>query len=127
MRDLVIAMQFGSSAAADAFFVAFRIPNVQRRLLAEGAVTAAFIPVFSEVLNTKGEKEAWSLTGNLLNIFSFLLLAFSCAIIVLAPILIMVFAPGFIKDPEKFNLTVQLTRLMAPYLFFIGLAAFCMG
>jgi putative peptidoglycan lipid II flippase len=126
-RDVVIAMAFGSSAAADAFFVAFRIPNMQRKILGEGAVSAAFIPVFSDVLNTRGEKSAWELTANLLNIVFILLVMMSLAIALFAPAIITVFAPGFMDDPEKFGLTVELTRWMAAYLLFIGLAAFCMG
>ncbi|HIE42724.1 MAG TPA: murein biosynthesis integral membrane protein MurJ, partial [Nitrospinaceae bacterium] len=65
LRDMVIAMAFGSSSAADAFFVAFRIPNMQRRILGEGAVSAAFIPVFAETLAKKGENAAWKMTANL--------------------------------------------------------------
>jgi putative peptidoglycan lipid II flippase len=127
VRDLVIAMQFGSSAAADAFFVAFRLPNMQRKILGEGAVSAAFIPVFSDILNTKGEKSAWEMTANLLNILFALLVTVTLAMIVFSPAVVTVFAPGFLDDPEKFALTVELTRWMAPYLIFIGLAAFCMG
>lgn len=127
LRDLVIAMQFGSSAAADAFFVAFRLPNMQRKILGEGAVSAAFIPVFSDILNKKGDKSAWEMTANLLNILFALLVTVTLAMIVFSPAVVTVFAPGFLDDPEKFALTVELTRWMAPYLIFIGLAAFCMG
>lgn len=127
LRDMVIAMAFGSSASADAFFVAFRIPNMQRRILGEGAVTAAFIPVFTETLTQKGESAAWKLTANLFNILLVILSAVSLLILVFSPAVITVFAPGFLDEPGKFELTVKLTRWMAPYLFFIGLAAFCMG
>ncbi|MBC8287364.1 MAG: murein biosynthesis integral membrane protein MurJ [Nitrospinae bacterium] len=127
LRDMVIAMAFGSSASADAFFVAFRIPNMQRRILGEGAVTAAFIPVFSETLTLKGEAAAWKLTTNLFNILFIILSAASLLILVFSPAVITVFAPGFLDEPGKFELTVKLTRWMSPYLFFIGLAAFCMG
>ncbi|MCH8157407.1 MAG: murein biosynthesis integral membrane protein MurJ [Nitrospinae bacterium] len=127
IRDLVIAMQFGASSAADAFFVAFRIPNVQRRILAEGAVTAAFIPVFSELRNDRGDKEAWAMTGNLFNILLAVLVTTTLALAVFAPFVITVFAPGFLDEPDKFDLAVLLTRWMAPYLLFIGLAVFCMG
>lgn len=127
MRDMVIATLFGSSASADAFFVAFRIPNVQRRLLAEGAVSAAFIPVFSEYFNQQGERRAWILASNLLNILLFFLTIATVLLAVFAPAVITVFAPGFISQPEKFDLTVKLTRFMAPYLMFIGISAFCMG
>ena len=127
LRDLVIAMQFGATAAADAFFVAFRIPNVQRKILGEGAVTAAFIPVFSEIRNRKGEQEAWKMTANLLNILLTVLVTSSLALAIFAPFVIMIFAPGFIAAPDKFEQTVLLTHWMAPYLIFIGLAVFCMG
>ena len=127
LRDLVIAMQFGASTVADAFFVAFRIPNVQRKILSEGAVTAAFIPVYSEILNNKGEKEAWNVTSNLFNIFFTVLTTSSLALFIFAPLIVMIFAPGFIDIPDKLSLTVKLTQWMAPYLIFIGLAVFCMG
>lgn len=127
LRDMVIAMAFGSSSAADAFFVAFRIPNMQRRILGEGAVTAAFIPVFTETLTQKGESAAWKLTSNLFNILFIILSAVSLLIFIFSPAVITVFAPGFLDEPDKFELTVKLTRWMAPFLFFIGLAAFCMG
>ncbi|MBT3510387.1 MAG: murein biosynthesis integral membrane protein MurJ [Nitrospina sp.] len=127
LRDMVIAMAFGSSASADAFFVAFRIPNMQRRILGEGAVNAAFIPVFTETLTQKGESAAWKMTANLFNILFITLSLVSLFILIFSPAVITVFAPGFIDEPGKFELTVKLTRWMAPYLFFIGLAAFCMG
>ena len=127
LRDMVIAMAFGSSASADAFFVAFRIPNMQRRILGEGAVTAAFIPVFTETLTQKGVSAAWRMTANLFNILFIALSLASLFILIFSPAVITVFAPGFLDEPGKFELTVKLTRWMAPYLFFIGLAAFCMG
>ena len=127
IRDLVIAMQFGATFAADAFFVAFRIPNVQRKILGEGAISAAFIPVFTEIRIKKGEEDAWKMAANLFNILLTILITSSLALAIFAPYIIMVFAPGFIPTSEKFNLTVLLTQWMAPYFLFIGLAVFCMG
>lgn len=127
VRDVFIAMAFGSSTAADAFFVAFRIPNMQRRVLGEGAVSSAFIPVFSETLAQNGKQAAQELTANIFNILLILLSAASLALFIFSPAVITIFAPGFLDNPEKFRLTVDLTRWMAPYLFFIGLAAFSMG
>ena len=127
LRDLVIAMQFGATTAADAFFVAFRIPNVQRKILGEGAVNAAFIPIFSEIRNRKGDQEAWKMAANLFNILLTVLITSSLALAIFAPFVIMIFAPGFIVAPDKFELTILLTQWMAPYLIFIGLAVFCMG
>ena len=126
-RDLVIAMQFGATFAADAFFVAFRIPNVQRKILSEGAISAAFIPVFTEVRKENGEEEAWKMSSNLFNILLTVLITSSLALAIFAPYIVMIFAPGFIPSPEKFNLTVLLTQWMAPYFLFIGLAVFFMG
>jgi len=127
IRDLFIAMAFGSSTAADAFFVAFRIPNMQRRVLGEGAVSSAFIPVFSETLTQKGKEAARQLTANIFNILLILLSTVSFLLFIFSPAVVTIFAPGFLNQPEKFELTVDLTRWMAPYLFFIGLAAFSMG
>ena len=127
IRDAFIAMTFGSSTAADAFFVAFRIPNMQRRVLGEGAVSSAFIPVFAEVLAQNGKQAAQELTANIFNILLILLSTASLILFIFSPAVITVFAPGFLDNPEKFKLTVDLTRWMAPYLFFIGLTAFSMG
>ena len=127
VRDVLIAMQFGATPAADAFFVAFRIPNIQRRVLAEGAVSSAFIPVFSEYRETGQEGEQWALAGSLFNILVVLLFVSSLALIVFAPWIVGLFAPGFIDKPDKFDLTVRLTQWMAPFLLFIGLTAFSSG
>lgn len=127
VRDTAIAMIFGSSAVTDAFFVAFRIPNMQRGLLGEGASNAAFIPVFSEYLNTRGAKEAWRLAGDFLNVLFVVLLVTVAGLIIFAPAIIALFAPGFLNNPEKFDLAVSLTRWMAPFLIFMGLGAFCSG
>ena len=127
VRDLVLAMTFGASASADAFFVAFRIPNIQRRILGEGAVSAAMIPVYGEYLNTKSEEETKDFASNLFNIQLAVLVITSLAIVVFAPYLIMAFAPGFMDQPDKFELTVTLTRWMGPYLILVGMSAYCMG
>ena len=96
IRDLAIAMQFGATSAADAFFVAFRIPNVQRKILSEGAVTAAFIPVFTEMRNINGEEDAWKMTAKLFNILLAVLITSSLASILFTPFIGTIFAPGFI-------------------------------
>lgn len=127
LRDVVIGMMFGASAAADAFFVAFRIPNIQRRILGEGAVSAAMIPVYGEYVSTRSKEETQRFASNLFNIQTVVLLLVTLGIIVLAPLVIAIFAPGFLDEPGKFELTVSLTRWMGPFLLFIGLSAFCMG
>ena len=102
IRDAFIAMTFGSSTAADAFFVAFRIPNMQRRVLGDGAVSSAFIPVFAEVLAQNGKQAAQELTANILNILMILLAIASLALFIFSPAVITVFAPGFLDNPEKY-------------------------
>jgi putative peptidoglycan lipid II flippase len=126
VRDAVIAFFFGASAMADAFYVAFRIPNLLRRLTAEGALTIAFIPVFTEHLeeSRSAGKRAASVIFTYLLLFLAILVIFG---ILFAPYLVRLIAYGFIDTPEKFKLTVFLTRLMFPYIFFISLAALAMG
>lgn len=127
LRDMVIAQIFGTKMAADAFFVAFRIPNLLRRLMGEGALTPAIVPVFTEYLTLKNKEEAWKLVNILLTIF-FIILFFTVLIgMVFSPAIVRVIAPGFYVSHEKFELTAQLTRFMFPYLLFIGMAALTMG
>ncbi len=127
IRDVVIAWFFGAGLSADAFFVAFRIPNLLRRLFAEGSLSIAFIPVFTEYLTVKGKEEAFKLAKSAIWLLSMILAVVAVLGILLSPVIIKVVAPGFISSPEKFFLTVNLTRIMFPYIFFIGLVALCMG
>jgi putative peptidoglycan lipid II flippase len=127
VRDLVTAYFFGAGMAADAFFVAFRLPNLLRRLLAEGALTVSFIPIFTEYLSERGRDEAFQLARAALTLFSLILAVVSILGVLLAPYIVYVFAPGFAADPEKFKLTVLLARIMFPYIFLIGLVALAMG
>ncbi len=127
IRDVVIAWFFGAGLSADAFFVAFRIPNLLRRLFAEGSLSIAFIPVFTEYLTVKGREEAFKLARSAMWLLSMILAVVAVFGILLSPVIIKVVAPGFISSPEKFFLTVNLTRIMFPYIFFIGLVALCMG
>jgi putative peptidoglycan lipid II flippase len=127
LRDVVIAGYFGAGLASDAFFVAFRIPNLLRRLFAEGSLTIAFIPVFTEYLSNKGEDEAFELAGAAIRMLSVVLAAAAVIGMVIAPLIVHVIAPGFAASPEKYRLTVALTRMMFPYIFFIGLVALFMG
>jgi len=126
VRDIIIAKLFGTAAYAQAFVVAFRIPNLLRDLVGEGATNSAVVPVFSEYLAQKKE-EFWKLFSIVLNLF----LIFSSIItilgIIFSPFLVRLIAPGFIRDPEKLLLTIKLTRMMFPYLILIGLTAYSMG
>jgi Uncharacterized membrane protein, putative virulence factor len=126
IRDIIIAKLFGTGMAAQAFVVAFRIPNTLRDLVGEGATNAAVIPVMSEYLN-KDKKEFWHLANVLLNIFVVVLAVITVAGIVFAPLIVRMIAFGFVDSPEKMLLTVHLTRVIFSFIFFIGLAAYAMG
>lgn len=124
-RDMAIAWFFGAGLVSDAFFVAFRLPNLFRRLFGEGSLTAAFIPIFSAHLLTHGKQETFTLARSALRMLS---LALAVAVIlgmVFSPSLVRLMAPGF--HGAQLTLTVTLTRIMFPYVFLICLVALCMG
>ncbi len=127
IRDVVVARFFGAGMATDAFFVAFRIPNILRRLLAEGSLTVSFVPVFMEYLKRESKKDALELANVAFTLLSIILVAISLAGVLFSPLIVTAMAPGFTKFPDKYALTVFLTRLMFPYIFFISLVALCMG
>jgi len=127
LRDMVIAHFFGAGMAADAFFVAFRIPNLWRRLVGEGSLTISFIPVYTEYLTQRSEQESREVTHIAFTIAGIILLILTVLGILFSPILIRIVAPGFLRIPEKFQLTVTLNQVIFPYLFFMGLFALCMG
>lgn len=123
VRDMIIADLFGARSAADAFFVAFRIPNLLRRFTAEGALTAAFIPVYSEALERKGKQGAFPIICNLLTILTAFLVIVTAGGVIFAPWIVKVIAPGFTHNPHTYELTTLLTRIMFPYLLFISISA----
>jgi putative peptidoglycan lipid II flippase len=127
LRDMVIAHFFGAGMAADAFFVAFRIPNLWRRLVGEGSLTISFIPVYTEYLTQRSEEETRKVTHIAFTIAGVILLILTLLGVLFSPILIRIIAPGFIQIPEKFQLTVTLNQIIFPYLFFMGFFALCMG
>lgn len=126
-RDMVVARAFGAVGVTDAFFVAFRIPNLLRRLLGEGALSTAFIPVFAEYRAKASSREFARMLRAISGAMVAILAAVTLAGILLAPWIVKVTAPGFWSEPAKALLTVGLTRLMFPYLFFVGLAALATG
>ncbi len=126
-RDMVIAFFFGTGASADAFFVAFRLPNLLRRLFAEGAFTVAFVPVFTQTMSREGKSYALETARAVLTALGVILAVLSVAGVLFAPAMVRVIAPGFTEDPAKLNQTIELTRIVFPYIFFIGLVAGCMG
>lgn len=123
VRDMVIARYFGASAGADAFFVAFKIPNFFRRLFAEGAFSQAFVPVLAEAKELEGKARV----RQLVDAISFRLLVALLLVVGLgvafSGVVVWLFAPGFHADPEKFTLTSELLRLTFPYLLLISLVA----
>lgn len=127
IRDMVVATFFGSGMAADAFFVAFRVPNLLRSLFAEGSLTAAFIPVFTEVLTTKSKEEAFEVARIVLTLLSLLLAVVTLLGILLSPWIVRLQAFGFGGSGLKYDLTVLLARITFPYIFLISLVAFFMG
>ncbi|MGA1870394.1 MAG: murein biosynthesis integral membrane protein MurJ [bacterium] len=127
IRDMIIAGFFGAGMVVDAFIVAFRLPNLLRRLFGEGSLSASFIPVFTEYLEKKGPHDAWELASNILTLFSIILILTSAAGVVGAPLLVRILAPGFHSSEVKLRLTILLTRILFPYLFLIGLVALSMG
>lgn len=122
-RDVLIARVFGAGMATDAFFVAFKLPNMLRRLFAEGAFSQAFVPIFGEYKNRRGHEETRLLVDHVTSMLALILFVVTLIGIIAAPILVYISAPGFAKDTEKFNLTVQLLRFTSPYIFFISLVA----
>lgn len=127
VRDMVTALFLGAGPAADAFFVAFRIPNLLRRLFAEGALSAAFIPTYVETLHKNGRDEAARLARITFTFAALVLALVTLCGIVFSSGLVHVIAPGFLHDATKFDLTVHLNRIMFPYIFFISLVALASG
>jgi putative peptidoglycan lipid II flippase len=125
IRDKIIALTLGAGQRSDAFFVAFRIPNMLREIVGEGAMSSAFIPVYSEVAHGKSEEEARAFVGRALTTFALILALVTAAGIVFSPVLVDLLARQFRATPGKFDLTVTLNRWIFPYIFFVSLAAFC--
>lgn len=127
IRDMMLARLFGATLAADAFFVAYRIPNMLRELFAEGAMAAAFIPVFTEYLTHKSRRDAWELASAVFTTLLTILTGITLLGILFSPFIVKLIAPGFTLSPEKVALTILLNQIMFPYLLFIGLSALMMG
>jgi putative peptidoglycan lipid II flippase len=127
IREQVFAGMFGAGLAYDAFVVAFRIPNLLRDLFGEGALSAAFVTVFSQYDTDRSETETWRLASNVLIFFGLALSLLSLIGIYATGAIVHLMAPDFADVPGKAELTVQLTRIMMPFLVFISLAAVVMG
>ncbi len=127
VRDVVIARVFGAGLATDAFFVAFRIPNLLRRLFAEGAFSQAFVPVLGEYRTVRGDSETKLLVDHVATLLVTILFVVSLLGVVAAPLIIYISAPGFSADADKFELTTALLRLTFPYILFISLTSLAGG
>ena len=127
VRDVLIARIFGAGMATDAFFVAFKLPNLLRRLFAEGAFSQAFVPIFGEYKNRRGHEETQLLVDHVTTMLALILFVVTLVGVIAAPVFVFISAPGFLKDMPKFDLTVQLLRITTPYIFFISLVAVAAG
>ena len=126
-KDMILAVFFGATGLSDTFFVAFRIPNLLRELFAEGSMSSAVIPVLTEHQTKYGDEEAKRLVRIIFTSIT-IFVGLICVLgIIFAPAIVTAIAPGFLNMPDKFSLTVLLTRLMFPFLLFISLAAIVMG
>lgn len=127
IRDVVIANFFGAGAGADAFFVAFKIPNYLRRLFAEGGFSQAFVPVLGEYKSRKSREEIQALINHVAGTLGLILFIISVIGVVAAPVLIMIFAPGFISNGGRYDLAVSMLMITFPYILFISLTALAGG
>jgi len=126
VRDILIAVTLGASIYADAFFIAFRLPNTFRRLFAEGTFNAAFIPSYTAE-KIKGNKEGKAFADEVITLLTIILLLIVLIVEIFTPYLVYLIAPGFFDSDEKFNLAVELTRVTFPFLLFISLSSFFSG
>ncbi|MGV3582384.1 MAG: murein biosynthesis integral membrane protein MurJ [Methylophilus sp.] len=127
VRDTLIARIFGAGMLTDAFFVAFKIPNLLRRISAEGAFSQAFVPILAEYKNKRTHEETHDLINHVATLMGLFLVAISILGMLAAPWVVQVSAPGFMADQTKFQLTVELLRITFPYIFFISLVSLAGG
>ena len=127
VRESVMARLFGAGMIYDAFMLGFRIPNLTRDLFAEGALSSAFVPIFTEYLTTRTKAEAARLLNLVMTALIVIVGAVCAAGIVFAPALVHLLAPGYAAEPDKFALAVTMTRVMFPFLLLVALAALVMG
>ena len=126
LRDILIAIFLGTGFLADAFFVAFRIPNTFRRLFAEGTFNAAFVPSFTSE-RIKGKLKSYKFANEIFNLLFLGLLFLVLIIEIFMPIFVSLIAPGFVENNEKINLAINLTRITFPFLLFVSLSSFFGG
>src|SRR4051812_3012360 len=127
VREQVFAVMFGAGNATDAYNVAFRIPNLLRDLFAEGAMSASLVPIFTRVRAEEGDARAWRVAGLVFRVLFFTVTALSLAGMLFAPQLVGLYASAYKQIPGKFELTVDMTRIMFPFFPLVALAAAFMG
>src|SRR5918993_946688 len=127
VRDTLIARIFGAGLATDAFFVAFKIPNLLRRMFAEGAFSQAFVPILGGYRHGQPAEDTRTLIDSVSTLLFLALVVTAALGMALAPVIVYVTAPGFAAEPQKFELTVQLLRITFPYIVFISLVALAAG
>jgi len=127
LRDNLLAQILGASHASDAYLIAFRIPNLLRRLVGEGTMTAAFVPTLSDYAHGEKKRELWEFVALAFTTLAVVLAALAALGVIFSPFLVKVLASGFTGIEGKWDLTVSLNRFMFPYIFFIGLAALAMA
>ena len=123
LRDMVFTRIFGADAATDAFLVAFKIPNFLRRLFAEGAFSQSFVPVLTEYKVNRSKDEVIELTRYTVGTLAWILFILTVVVVIASPLVVMVFAPGFIGKDYKFWLTAAMLMVTFPYILFISLTA----
>ena len=126
LRDVLIAIFLGASIYADAFFVAFRLPNTFRRLFAEGTFNAAFVPNYISARNAD-KKTANKFADEVLRFLILILFLIVLIVEIFTPVLVNIIAPGFVDENIKFNLAVEFTRITFPFLFFVSISSFFSG
>jgi len=127
IRDILVAVLLGAGPVTDAFFVAFKFPNLFRRLFAEGAFSAAFVPIYAGLLESEGREQARAFAEQVLSVLLWSLLALVIVMQMAMPFAMVVFAPGFVDTPERFDLTVLFARITFPYLLFVSLVSLMAG
>jgi putative peptidoglycan lipid II flippase len=127
IREVLIANLFGAGIMTDAFNVAFRLPNLLRRLFAEGAFSQAFVPIIAEYRSTRSPEDTRALVNHVASMLGLIVMVVSIAGVIGAPWVIRATASGFIAQPDKFELTVSLTRITFPYIFFQAMVALSAG
>ncbi|MCO6523745.1 MAG: murein biosynthesis integral membrane protein MurJ [Candidatus Schmidhempelia sp.] len=123
IRDAIIARYFGAGMATDAFFVAFKLPNLLRRIFAEGAFSQAFVPILAEYKTQQGEEATKTFIAYVSGLLTLILALVTAVGVIAAPIIIYITAPGFTEHMEKFDLAVAMLRITFPYIFLISLAS----